>query len=407
MLPLDSELEFDFARDEEFFAAIPTRAGVLRIEMRGEGALPYLRSTADLRRSCRRVLSEPEADAANEPAKEQESGATPKRRPRLNLRETAARVRYRVSGSPFEQTLALWEQAREIFPKNYRERMRLGPPALLKINLTNEYPRCYVAPRISADGGFYCGPFPSRRAAEEFAGEFLALFKVRRCHIHIRRDPGFPGCIYSEMKMCLAPCYAGCTKPEYDVEVARLRDFLASRGDSLKGALEKEREEAAGAEDFERAALVHKKEEKVAAILRHLPELPRRIEELNAAVVQPAAQEGSVAVFGVRGGWIAEPFFLDFRELSSLPRSVETMLRERLESETKPGENSGLLADHLSLLARWFYGKPRTGEIFFREAASGAGWPYRRILRGCARVLGSGTLLPPGPPAGRTGRGKK
>jgi hypothetical protein len=125
--------------------------------------------------------------------------------------------------------------------------------------------------------------------------------------------------------------------------------------------------------------------------------LPRRIEDLNAAVIQPAAQEGSVAVFAVRGGWITEPFFLNFREISSLPRSVETMLREHLESEKKPEANSGPLADHLSLLARWFYGKPRTGEIFFREATAG-GWPYRRILRGCARVLGSGTLLPPGAP---------
>ena len=43
----------------------------------------------------------------------------------------------------------------------------------------------------------------------------LDLFRIRRCQIKIRRDPDFPGCIYSEMKMCLAPCFAGCTEEEY------------------------------------------------------------------------------------------------------------------------------------------------------------------------------------------------
>jgi len=67
----------------------------------------------------------------------------------------------------------------------------------------------------------------------------------------------------------------------------------------------------------------------------------------------------------------------------------------------------------LSLLARWFYGKPRVGEIFFREgtarstvagpldaapaailsgsARRNSEWPYRRILRACSRLL-----APPG-----------
>jgi len=43
--------------------------------------------------------------------------------------------------------------------------------------------------------------------------------------------------------------------------------------------------------------------------------------------------------------------------------------------------------DHLAILGRWFYGRPRLGEIFFAENKTGR-WPYRRILRACSRVLG-------------------
>jgi len=65
------------------------------------------------------------------------------------------------------------------------------------------------------------------------------------------------------------------------------------------------------------------------------------------------------------------------------------------------------LEDQLALLARWFYGKPRVGEIFFREGAArtslsdaqdsarsrrNSEWPYRRILRSCSRIL-----APPAP----------
>jgi hypothetical protein len=41
------------------------------------------------------------------------------------------------------------------------------------------------------------------------------------------------------------------------------------------------------------------------------------------------------------------------------------------------------LPEHLSLLARWCYSKPREGELLFRDKV----WPYRRMLRACSRLL--------------------
>ena len=233
---------------------------------------------------------------------------------RLNLREQAARILYRASGSKFEQTLTLYQQAREFLPDRYRELLRLRPPAVLKINLRNAYPRCHVTRRIRADEGFYFGPFASRRSAEAFSEGFLDLFKIRRCQIKIRRDPNFPGCIYSEMKMCLAPCFAGCTKEEYDAEVALVVETLDTAGDALTGKVEREREAASEALDFERAAALHKRLEKVDAALRGLPELARRVEELDAVILQRGNDERTIAVFPLVGGTLAEPIFLNFAD---------------------------------------------------------------------------------------------
>src|SRR6202050_2927389 len=304
MLALDSLVEFDPAKEGAFFAALPARPGVVLIEMRAAGARPHLVRPADRRRAAERLLAPP--DAATK---------------RLNLRDVAARIRYRVTGSKFEQTLVLYQQARAHSPDRYRDALRLRTPALLKVNLRNEYPRCYVTRRLAGDGGFYFGPFGSRRSADSLAEGFLDLFKIRRRHIKIRRDPEFPGCIYSEMKMCLAPCFAGCTKQAYDAEVATVLETLDTAGAALTAKFEREREAASEALDFERAAALHKRLEKVSGALGGVPEIVRRIEDLDGVILQRAAEEKTVMVFPLRSGFLGEPCVLNFIELSSQPRS--------------------------------------------------------------------------------------
>ena len=401
MLELDVFLPFESGGDEEFFSALPFRPAVCLVELNDANAEPLLIRTQDLRRRLQRLLGPPD------PASK-----------RLNLRGAARGVRYRAAGSTFEQTLTYYQNAKKLFPQRYRDLLRLRPPAVLKVSLRNAYPRCYVTRHISVDsagepsGGTYYGPFPSRRAALGFANRALDFFKIRRCQIKIRRDPTFPGCLYSEMKMCLAPCFAGCSKEEYDAEVHRFVKFLESSGDSLRSGFESERERASEDMDYERAAALHKKVEKLDEVLRGRPELARRIQALDAVILQRGAGEQVVAAYRVLGGKLGEPFFLPFGEIASQPRSAEHIFRNYLEPDSTPlaigfeseeavaaleAENlqlaKGELREHLWLVARWFYSNPRAGEIFFREKGD---WPYRRILRACSRLLAPPAAAPGG-----------
>jgi excinuclease ABC subunit C len=381
VLELDCGLGFDLAHSEDFFSALPSRPAVCLIELRDETAEPLLIRTQDLRRRLQRLLGPPD------PASK-----------RLNLREVAGGIRYHLTGSRFEQIFTYYIHAKKRFPRRYQNMLRLRPPAVLKVSLRNAYPRCYVTRRVPVDNsgaptaGAYYGPFASRRSAETFAGSALDFFKVRRCQIKIRRDPAFPGCMYSEMKMCLAPCFAGCTKEDYDAEVQKLVQFLDTSGGSLRNSLEQERESASDQLDFERAAALHKKMEKLDDALRGSPELPRRIQDLDAVILQRSAEEQTIAVYAVHGGWLAEPTFIRFAEIAGQPRSAEHIFREYLEARAPQStENSesvmtigkNTLSEHLWLVARWYYSNPREGEIFFREKD----WPYRRIMRGCSRLL--------------------
>jgi excinuclease ABC subunit C len=399
VLELDFSLAFDAAADEEFFAALPSKAAVCLVELNDANAEPLLIRTQDLRRRVQRLLGPPD------PASK-----------RLNLRSLARGVRYRAVGSTFEQSLTYYQHAKKLFPQRYRDLMRMRPPAVLKVSLRSAYPRCYVTRHISVDSsgaptaGSYYGPFPSRGAALAFANRALDFFKMRRCQIKIRRDPTFPGCLYSEMKMCLAPCFAGCSKEEYDAEVQRFVKFLESSGESLRATFESERERASDDLDFERAATLHKKVEKLDEVLRGRPDLARRIQALDAVILQRGAGEQVVAAYRVQGGRLCEPFVLPFGEIASQPRSAEQIFRNYLDpvadsafatqsavalpnvvEQAGPAQmieqlplSKGELSEHLWLVTRWFYSNPRTGEIFFREKND---WPYRRILRACSRLL--------------------
>jgi len=383
VLDLDCGQEFDASHAEDFFAALPPRPAVCLIQPHAENAEPLLIRTQDLRKRMQRLLGPMDPTSK-----------------RLNLRDLTHSVRYRLTGSKFEQSFTYYQNARHHLPHRYIKTMRLRPPAVLKVTLKNAYPRCIVTRRISVaasgmpSAGTYYGPFPSRKYALAFSERVLDFFKVRRCQIKIRRDPTFPGCLYSEMKMCLAPCFAGCSKEEYDAEVNRLVQFLDTDGNSLRAAIELEREKASDDLDFERAATIHKRIEKLDDALRGKPDLARRIQDLNAVVLQRSAEDQTIAAFAIRGGRFSDPCYIRFAEIAGQPRSAEQIFRNYLESnanEASPAESAPPtpaasrteLGEHLWLLARWYYSNPRDGEIFFYEKD----WPYRRILRACSRLL--------------------
>jgi excinuclease ABC subunit C len=260
---LAERLEFAPERDAGIFASVPARPAVFLLRGPEAGAEPYVSKTANLKRRLVRLL-----------------GRTEERTRRLSLRERVSRVEYTLTGSDFESGFLLYKLLRATFPKTYAARLRLRPAPLVKLHLENEYPRASITTRLGRLGGrsLYYGPFASRAAAEKFANDALDFFKMRRCVDDLHPDPAFPGCIYSEMKMCLAPCFKGCTDEEYAAEVTRVQDFFDSRGQSLTRELAAEREQASTSLEFENAAAAHARLEKLTPVLSQLPEIVQRLD---------------------------------------------------------------------------------------------------------------------------------
>jgi excinuclease UvrABC nuclease subunit len=261
--------------------------------------------------------------------------------------------------------LLLYRILRREFPQTYQKRLRLRPVPLVRLNLENEYPRAYVTTRMGRLGGksLYYGPFRSRAAAEKFLNDSLDQFKMRRCTFDLNPDPKFPGCIYSEMKMCLAPCFKGCTDEAYAGEVARVQAYFDSGGESLVGEMEAERERLSGELDFEAAAQQHAKIAKVKSLLFGSDEISRRLDQLDAVVIQPSSEPKSVALFRFRRGELAGPRVFVVETQGESP-SMEHRIRETLRDFDPPGARSASqFVEELAILKRWYYRTHKIGEI--------------------------------------------
>ena len=406
---LNEKIEFNPAAPEESLRQLPSRKAVFALYGESDIAEPYIGLTPDLRRRLERLLR---------PA----AGQTK----RLQLVSRIRRIAWRISGSEFESLVTQFGLLEEVYGSKALERMHLRAPAFVRFHGGNPYPRLTITNKPGQrDPQWSFGPFPSRASAERFADEMLKLFLLRRCEENLDPNPSHPGCVYSEMKMCLAPCYQGCSDSRYAEEANAVRSFLATRGESRLVQIGAERDKASEQLEFEAAAALHAQFQKVEAVRSLAPELVHPLSQLEACILQTSAQPDEVSVFlykdaemrgpvpfstlGMRiqneqsgsSSLFAQPVAVQPVLESESPTAIraskdvlETRLQVVLEelSERRSLPNATIRQGHLALLTRWYYRpqQKRIGEICFpADESVSQHWPTKSILRGIGRIAAS------------------
>jgi hypothetical protein len=424
-------IPFDPADPKAALSQLPQASAVFALYGAEAKDEPYIGRTPNLRGRLERLL--------------QPSAKYPRR---LQLAGRVRRIAYRRTGSEFESLLAQFSLLEDVHGAKVLERMHLRAPAFVRFLGGNPYPRIVVTHKPSQrEADWAYGPFASRAAAERFAEEMLKLFLLRRCTDDLNPDPSHPGCVYSEMKMCLAPCYKGCSDERYAEESGAVQDFLATRGESRLVVLRSERDRASEKLAFENASALHAQVQKVEAVRALAPELVQPLSKLSAVVMQASTDPDEVAVFLFEEGRLRGPVAfstLGMRiqneqsgssSLFAQPLALEPVLEEAgAEGPREQGNESqgsqrqgsgtrdqgsenpiatkvprtmlearmeGVLAElgkdgetpsstvrqgHMALLKRWYY-RPevkREGEVCFPDAEGH--WPIRSMLRSVGRV---------------------
>lgn len=302
---------------------------------------------------------------------------------RWALEAVAERVEYWLAGSRLEQWQVSYQLARQHFPEEYQRMLRLPRPSYVRLVLNNEFPRTQVTTRLGGRGVSF-GPFGSRALAEQFEGEMLDLFQLRRCQEDLTPSPEHPGCIYGEMQKCLRPCQQAVSVEEYASEAGRVREFLTQRGARLLEAAALAREQASEELDFETAAREHARYERVQAVVRGAGELPRDVERLDGVAVTASVEPMNVELWFMRGGMWTGARRFSVAPVGGKPVSLDARLKELVAGvEVVPGTVLER-QEHLGLLAKWYYSSWRDGEWLAIDSWAEA--PYRKLVNAIHRV---------------------
>src|SRR5262249_36529202 len=123
------------------------------------------------------------------------------------------------------------------------------------VSMDEDYPRVYFTREKHRAGRVYFGPFSSAKRVRETLDLLGKLFQFRTCEgVEPGRRSGSP-CLDYYIKRCGAPCGGYVSKEEYRRNIDAIVDFLSGRYRQVEAEEQGKMEEAAGAEEFERAAL--------------------------------------------------------------------------------------------------------------------------------------------------------
>lgn len=170
----------------------------------------------------------------------------------------------------------------------------------LRIDVQNPWPRVAITRRIGKDGARYFGPYASAGSVRSTLDLLKKLFPYRSCTKEITgRDPR--PCLDYYIKRCIAPCTSYCTEEEYAEVIAQIILFLEGKSGDVLDRLRGGMEAAAGALDYERAAMLRDQMRAIERTVERQMLSTTKREELDVYGLAREGDRACVQVFFVRG----------------------------------------------------------------------------------------------------------
>ena len=231
-------------------------------------------------------------------------------------------------------------------------------------------PKLLVVRGAGSEPAIYYGPFLGARRVSEAVRELSDALSLRDCsqeqHIVFgdqqelfQLTPRTPGCIRLEVRKCLGPCVAACSADQYQTQVDLARAFLEGTNDGPIAHLRAEMDACAELLNFERAAVMRDKLQRLETLREMFSRMRFAVETLSFAY-RVSGHDGDDRVYLIRRGTV--------RAEARAPRSARdrAQLRAMVRDVFDPPERStGAVPTHeideLLLLSSWFRRNP--GEL--------------------------------------------
>lgn len=271
------------------------------------------------------------------------------------------------------QEMRLIQRHQPRFNVEHRRKRRYG-----FVRVTRERaPRIVLTSRVVEDDSSWYGPFPQLKRVGETIRELVHHLGLRDCpagtpvhfddQLELLETGRAPLCIRSELASCLAPCAARCSARAYRTRADLARRFLEGTSRRPLRELEERMREAAQRKDYEYAALLRDRLQRLTRLRNDLLAFRGRVEELSFLYRVPG-WKGQNRLYLVRRGrvawWGSDPRTARQRR-STAERVAEALARP----EGGVGALTPEEAAEILLVARWFRLRPGERKRTFDAAA--------------------------------------
>jgi DNA polymerase III subunit epsilon len=223
----------------------------------------------------------------------------------------------------------------------------------IRVDTANPWPRVNLVKEVAEDGATYYGPYRSSRAARATVDALNDIFPLRSCSRSFKnsRSYGSP-CTDLDFGRCLGPCTGQADRDEYFGYVREVIAFLDGDVDPVLDRLHQHLEKAAERLDFERAARLRNRIERVTDLSNSQRVLNDAVNTQQVAIVLPGGDPENREIMLTRYGrvWSRRDFVLDeptHQIAADLERSWKRA--QRLASSTVMQHE----LDSVQILARW------------------------------------------------------
>ncbi len=244
------------------------------------------------------------------------------------LTSKVERIEFLVTASEAEALLAeqsFIKRHRPVF--NIRLRDDKSYP-YVAVSLDEEYPRVYFTRERHRPGRAYFGPFSSAKRVRSTLDLLGKLFQYRTCEgPEPGRHSGNP-CLDYFIKRCGAPCVGYVDRDEYRRNIDAIVDFLSGRYRQVERDEEEKMEEAAAAQDFERAAIHRDRLKAIRSLFERQQVAGGSVGTADLIGVAVEGTDANAQVFQVRDGILAErqSFYLENEGERELAEVAEEFL---------------------------------------------------------------------------------
>jgi DNA polymerase III subunit epsilon len=223
----------------------------------------------------------------------------------------------------------------------------------IRIETNNPWPRVNLVKEVAEDGARYYGPYRSSRAARATVDALNDVFPLRSCSRSFKnaRSYGSP-CTDLDFGRCLGPCTGHADRDLYFGFVREVIAFLEGDEEPVLERLHQQLERAAERLDFERAARIRNRIERVTELSNSQSVLSAAVNTGQLAIVLPGVDPETREIMLTCHGraWSCRTFSLD-----ESPDDVAADLDrswERAKSYASPTILQREL-DSVQILARW------------------------------------------------------